>query len=309
MKLTNTDYKLLSYLYQNKRESLTNISKKLNISKEKVNYKIKKYINSGLIIKFATIFNYNKLGYHLQVIILLKCKNKDLNIKNDMNCISKGRCYGKYNLYLNCIFKDELEIQDYLTNKLKDLLIYDHLIIKPILTKLYPLKFLKNNKENIINSNLNNDLVKLSKNDKLILLELEKNYRTKIIEISKNTDISCELIIYNIKKYYKEGIISGHRLIFDMSKLNYSFSLLLCSIKNLDTNTKQKIMLFCNNHNLINSLVISINNPNVIIQLFHENVKEIQKTIDELNKLFINNIDIELMLVEDKENINTLPFM
>ena len=71
-KFDKIDKKLISYLYHNYREPLTKIAKALNISRDQVEYRLKKYEQQGLIKKYATIFNYKLLGYNEFIIILLK---------------------------------------------------------------------------------------------------------------------------------------------------------------------------------------------------------------------------------------------
>ena len=64
--------KLLSYLYHNNREPITKIAKSTQLTRQQVDYKINNYISSGFIDKFATVFNYSKLGFGSYCLILIK---------------------------------------------------------------------------------------------------------------------------------------------------------------------------------------------------------------------------------------------
>ncbi|MDA3836485.1 MAG: Lrp/AsnC family transcriptional regulator [Nanoarchaeota archaeon] len=52
MNLDTVDKKLITYLYHNFREPLSKIAKATNLSRDQVEYRIKKYEKEGLIIKF-----------------------------------------------------------------------------------------------------------------------------------------------------------------------------------------------------------------------------------------------------------------
>ena len=72
MNLKESDLRLLSYLYHNSREPSTKIAKACKLTREQVNYKIKKYQDEGLIRGFITLFDWSKFGYDYLVNLLLK---------------------------------------------------------------------------------------------------------------------------------------------------------------------------------------------------------------------------------------------
>src|SRR3989344_1153111 len=119
MKLSQPDYKLLTYLYHHNRESVAKIAKATGISREQVDYRIKKYYDEGLIKEFVVMFNYSAFGYDIFAALLLKFErhssvNKFMKeIRNNKNVVSWGRVYGKYDLYINSVFKNEKELGDF----------------------------------------------------------------------------------------------------------------------------------------------------------------------------------------------------
>ena len=72
MKLKPIDFKLLNYLYHNHNEPITKIAKATQINRDKVEYRLNKYVKEGLIKQFIPIINYKAIGYNKQVIIFLK---------------------------------------------------------------------------------------------------------------------------------------------------------------------------------------------------------------------------------------------
>lgn len=319
MKLNQADFKLLTYLYHNNREPLTKIAKACKLSREQVDYKIKKYISSKLIMGFIPIIDYTKLGYNCFAMFLFKLeKYSSFNgvcqkLTENKNCISHGKIYGKYDLFGNFIFKNEKELGDFISELFNSLnRVSDYLLIKPFFSELYPLKFCNHkNLEDLPVVGETYDKIKIDDKDKKILKCLAQDGRMKLIDIATKSDISIELAFHKLKKLKQNKVLLGSRIQFNMEKLGYYFSQILLDIKNFSDENKNKIKQFCKNSKHINSLTFSLIPPNCMIQLFHNNETELRETIDSLKKLFENEqIKIELTFANtEEEKINVLPFL
>jgi Lrp/AsnC family leucine-responsive transcriptional regulator len=233
-------------------------------------------------------------------------------IKKEKNVVSWGRVYGKYDLYVNSVFKNEKELGDFISKLYSDKEpISDYFVVKPYFAELYPLKFFNHKeKKDWTFIGINNGKIKLDENDKKLLKILSKNGRARIIDIASELKISSELVLYKLKKFKKEGILLGSRIIFDMKVLGYYFSEIMINLQNLSQKNIEKIKRFARNSKHTNSLIISLTKPNCIIQLFHKEDSELRKTIEELKKTFPEDkIDIEIILIDADEEIRTLPFL
>src|SRR4030042_3648642 len=210
MEFDKTDEKLISYLYHHYREPLTKIGKACRLSRDQVEYRIRKYENEGLIRKYITIFNYDLLGYHEIVVVFLKISREKEAIKKELenmkNVISTGEVISKYDLYVNSVFKNKNEFEEIFYSFLEKHKenIEKFSVIALTDAELYPLKYFgeKNSEKNYPLVSPNKE-VKISEKDMNLLRALEKNGRARIIDISKQTDISSELIVYKIKELYK----------------------------------------------------------------------------------------------------------
>ncbi len=320
MKLNESDFRLLSYLYHHNREPLTKIAKACKLSREQVDYKIKKYLSSGLIMKFGTIFDYNKLGYNCFAIFLLKfekffsVKTFPKKLAKNKNCISWGKIHGRYDLYATFIFKDEKELGDYISSLFNDKIntLSNYLLIKPFFSEMYPLKLYSHkNLEDYPFIGESTGKIKIDEKDKKILKCLAEDSRMKLIDIAKNVGISIELTFHKLKKLNKNKIILGSRIQFDMGKLDYYFSQIFLDIKNFSDENKNKIKKFCRDSKHVNSLTFSLIRPNCMIQLFYKKESELRKTIDSIKNLFEKeNIKINITLSDtEEEKVNTLPFL
>ncbi len=320
MKLKPTDYKLLDYLYHNYNEPLSMIAKAIKLSRDQVEYRINKYLNEGIIRKFVPIFDLSKLGYNTIAILFLKFEKPKMaeyfskDLSKSKNCISYGEIYGKYDLWINCIFKNEKELDEFISELFEDEnhFITDYIIIKPQLVELYPLKFFNNlDKENYLILPETKEKIKLDKVDLKILKILANNGRERLINIAIKSGISSERALYRLKKLKSEKIILGNRIQFNMSLLGYFFTLLIINFRNFSKKNKEKIKSFVKTSKNTNSLIFNLQKPNCIIQLFHKNENEIRENIEKIKHLFNEDfIEIEVLQIgEDKELVNPLPFL
>lgn len=125
IEITDIDMEILRLISSNARIPLKEIGKKINLTSEATNYRIKQLIKKRIIIAFRTNYNINKIGYQLfRVYIYLRFYNQREKIIN----------YIKYNSYLayadTTIGESQLELEFHLknTNQL-------HCIMQNITTK------------------------------------------------------------------------------------------------------------------------------------------------------------------------------
>ena len=113
MEIKPADIRLLQYVYSHAREPVVKIARAVKLTRDQVSYKLKKFEEHGLIRKYITIFNYQKLGYSYYLFIFAKFRKNEYRntfenkLEKNQNCISHGRVLGKYDLFANMIFKNE----------------------------------------------------------------------------------------------------------------------------------------------------------------------------------------------------------
>jgi len=310
------DKKLISYLYHNYREPLTTIAKACRISRDQVEYRLKKYEQQGLIKKYATIFNYKLLGYDELIVVLLKLnaseEQKKLirgDLNKNKNIITYFDVLGKYNLGFDGVYKNkeefEKEFGEFLQkHKTK---IKDYSIFMTTSATFFPLKEfdLAYQEKEFILGNLETK-PKIDEKDLKILKALEKNGRAKIIEIATQANISGELALYKLKQLYKNKVVLGTRIIFDMEKLGYFLGNLRLKI-NPDEKTKKELIGYCKKHKYINALSFGIGQHNCLVQFFFKQEKQFRDSLKEFLEKFNNEIyESEIILIENEGEVKTL---
>jgi Lrp/AsnC family transcriptional regulator for asnA, asnC and gidA len=70
----DNDHKLIELLLRNSRQSLREMAKEIPISPSSIRNKMERMVQDGIIERFTVDVNWRKMGYEIQVIILITSK-------------------------------------------------------------------------------------------------------------------------------------------------------------------------------------------------------------------------------------------
>ena len=235
VKLDKNDQKILLELETDARQSSARIARKVKISKDIVNYRIKKYLKDGIITKFFIIPRFDKLGFHTYRFYFqfratsTEKENEIINyISNNMPCQWMGVCDGKWNLIGRISAKDIFQYNNMMDEFFS---IYGKYIARkefaeqlshtwwPSTYGLTSTGLSKRKLKHIIPQNI--DLIKYDNLDLLILSILIENARMSTIDIAKATNSSPDTVRKRIKSMQKDGIITQVKSYFNREKLGY----------------------------------------------------------------------------------------
>ncbi|MFH1072265.1 MAG: winged helix-turn-helix transcriptional regulator [Nanoarchaeota archaeon] len=112
------DLQILKILEEDARTSLLDMSRKLELSKDAIKYRIRKLIRQGIIKDFLLRFNYHKLGFQYYS-LLLQLKNVDIEKRkkilsyftNRNETIALFVQIGSWNLAVQVIVKNAIELK------------------------------------------------------------------------------------------------------------------------------------------------------------------------------------------------------
>lgn len=232
--LNKTNLKLLYQLDLNCKQSNREISKKINISKDSVGYRIKRLEKDGIIRGYRAVINTARLGFtvyriFLNLINISEEKTNQLReylIKKE-NVWWIAKTEGPWNFVLAVW---SYHIDDFYNFYYNEITPYFNQYIKKSL--ICPInKYLLFNRSYFLNTNKNKSFESIhgrkeydfDKTDVLILRLLSLNARTPLIEISNNLGIDTKTIRNRIKNLEKNNIIVGYRVDIDFSKLKKDF--------------------------------------------------------------------------------------
>jgi|SRR3989344_1528969 len=299
LRLDRKDRNLLYQLDINSRQSASKIGKIISLSKEVVNYRIKRLLEAGIINKFMTLMNTANLGVTTYK-IFYRFQNTTPEIEREIiNYLTKHQntqlvtdVEGMYDLNINIIVKTPEEFNDILSSISKEFGYYfanrevlllvksnfffrDYLIQMPSNKTRKPMYFGSKPEE-----------AKVDPIDKKILSALGENARTPIVDIAKLTQKSPDAIALRIKRLEKLGIIQSYVIFLNPEQSGFIWNYVLLTF-NIATEENEKLFFeYCKNHPNIWFYSRMIGNYDAIFNIDTEDHETFKKTIIEIKRNF-----------------------
>ncbi len=301
--LTIKDRKILKELFDDGRRPFSVIAKQVGLSKEVVNYRVKRLIDQEIIIGFNTVIDINKLGWQ-SYFVNIRLKNIDVVVEDEIinfmaehpNIAQVLKCIGNYDLVLKIFVKDyveannlmkniELKFKSHIGNYIIDFIEEEILIPVPFLYAPFKIK------DHHSIPKKDTKPVSILQTDLKILKAVSKHSRIPIAEIAKQTNMSRELARHHLKKLEKNKLIIKYRpsALTGSKFVGYSWFLVMIKLNELNKNTHTKLQSYI------------VNNPNMTYYYkcigTHDIMFEIRlKTSDEFNRVIM---DIRSILKND----------
>lgn len=119
VEIDNTDKKILSLISDNSRLHLLDVAKKIGVSNDTVNYRIKSLEKKGVIVGYTILLDRHKLGY-LNFLLLLKVSNLNgidesriIQFLLDLrNATYAAKCSGDFNIIVEFSVKTIEELSE-----------------------------------------------------------------------------------------------------------------------------------------------------------------------------------------------------
>jgi len=308
------DRKVLYQLDVDCRQTNSEIGKKVGLSKQVVDYRIKRLLKEGIITRFATVVDTYKLGFS-KYKIYLSLENASKEVIKEMIEFLKAHdktewiatCSGKWDIIAGYIVKDVYEFNKAVEEL--DEKFSQYISIRETAISLgvphWRKEYLLNNKEphRVIMQGGQRGDYKIDKTDEEILKLLVNNARMLITEIAQKLKTTPRVINYRIKNLKKDKIILINRIFLDLNKFNWIYCKALLKFKNL---TKQKYSHFFQHCNTIENLTYVINSVgswelemDFEIEDFNKFNKIMLDTRDKFSYI-IKHYDFVIVMNEDK---------
>jgi len=282
--------KILKELDINARQSASSIGRKLNMSKQVVNYHIENMIKKGIIKNFITYIDTQKLGYTFyNVLIKLKYmlnedKKKLINkLKAISNVVWVSSFRGEWQLIVSILAKNVGEFSmflDEVLNSTKGRLLNYHFFIVISASQLGYKKIhsLGEEEHNYFSKVGHKDLANLSKNDLKVLKFIAGDARISNVDIAKKAKLTFEKVRYSLKKLEKENVLQGFRPLVNVSKLGYLWHIMFLRLKASTEEQREEMVEFLKELPEVFYVVRCVGICNLMVE-FHT------KTLDEFEKV------------------------
>ncbi|MFH1456462.1 MAG: winged helix-turn-helix transcriptional regulator [archaeon] len=311
-KLDKRDKKILYHLSNNSRQGFSKIAKKVNLSKNAVNYRVERLQKQGIIKKFLPNINMGVLGVTTyDLLIKLKSKpeeeQKILNyLKNHDNTVWMVKLSGEWDILLEVVVKDLddfsqtlSQIFEKLGNKIDkyethiDMETYK---VIPLIEDFFEELELPKQK-----TKRQEGYLKLDEKDKKILYELSQDGLIQQYKIAEKINTSPDSVAYRMKRLEKQGIIITHVPSIDMKTLGYSDYLLILDLRNPKKEEITKLKQYIINNKNITYAFRGATRFEVILFITVKDTKNFDLMLKEIKNKFYNIIQNQkfMLITED----------
>ncbi|MBL7051783.1 MAG: Lrp/AsnC family transcriptional regulator [Nanoarchaeota archaeon] len=320
MLLNTKDKKILKELDNNPKISTSRLAKKVRLSQQVVDYRIKQLQKKGIIKQFGTIINPSVIGYE-QYRILFQLKNRSEEerekliqyLKNNKQVYWAASTGNKWDLIIVLLVWDYNNLEDFLGNIFKKFpnLMKDYESAYTLYHEFYKHDFLFTNNKTTppIKTNVANRERKLSldKTDKKIISLIKNNCRLSSLEISKHCKVNYKTIQNRIKRMEENNFIVGYRMFLKTQKYGYKGFLVFLSFDSYGRDIEKKILAFANSHKDITQATKLFGRWSLLLHLRTKDFSELQNTIIELRNKYPIIGDFEIIPVFKNLYIDLFP--
>jgi DNA-binding Lrp family transcriptional regulator len=312
-KMDKIDQKILTELDIEPTIACSTLAKKIKISQQRVDYRIRKLKENGIIQKFGTIINMKYLGLeHYRIFFRFNSLKEHSNseifnyLKNRTNIYWSARIGGKYDLLVVIFVKDIHFIDEFITEFCQRFpnLIKDFISCYGLNYRIYTHKYLSKN-NNFIEYGYDNKKEPIDELDLNILKKIKDDCRLSALEISKDLGVTYKTIINRKQTLEKKGIIVGKRL-FIKSTINKPY-ILLIAFHNYSKEKENALLAFLAINISVTQTIRLFGAWDLFIHSRFESTEEFQNYIIELRNKFDIIADFQSIPIFEDISINLMP--
>ena len=320
VKLDLKDKKILFELDFNARMSYSQLARKVGLSKQGTEYKVKNLIKKGVIKGFYPVINVPKLGYiYCRVFLTLQNLTKKRQNEIIKYLINHKKVFwlfsmqGMFDLLIVIWAKSVTEFKEFveeLENKFweniktkfetvtTDVIHYQHRYLLGI----------KKTRE--IHIKETSERIKIDDLDKKILDVLCIDARIPLVDISKQINESPKLVAYRIKKLEEKRLIEGYRSLINHNKIGFTYYKIFINLNNISKQQSIKLKSYIRNNPFVIYFVEGVGLPGDLdIEMMVKSNQQLFDFINDLKFKFPTLIgEYNTVIFMDTLKVNYLPF-
>jgi len=294
-KLDVKDKKIIYQLDLNSRQPNSKIAKKVGLSKDVVNYRIKNLEKLGFIRGYYTIIDFSKLEYfgmrvYLKLFDATPAKEKEIidYLVKSKKVFFVAEIEGHFDIALGVWIREIYEFEDFYSKFKEKFKLQIGQEQTSIFTKVHHFHraYLLNKKFDDAKPEVfgKEKRVQHDKLDINILKFLCQNARISTIEIAQKLKKPARTIAFRIKQLEKKKIIQGYRVIFDFSLIGYNYYKVDLTLKEMSR--LKELKSFAHAHPNILYIDETIAGSDFEFDLEVENKEKFMEIIEELRTKF-----------------------
>ncbi len=320
MGLDKIDFKILYYLDYNARISLTELSQKVGLSKQNLNYRLKKLIHEKILSGFMSVIDIHQLGF-LTYRIYFRYKN--VHEKKEQEIIHYFKKHdhvlwlvslsGSWDLEVVFTARNNIHLNNLFKKVKEDLGVYfsKYNVSASIFNYHFKRDYLLNKEREEFAPKyygFEPTEVKLDNLDINILLQLSENCRQSNQEIGRKLNVTYHTIKQHISVLEKKKIIAAHRITIDLNKINRKYYKALLVLNNPTKEEEKRLYTFCAQYNCVAYLVEVLGDWQLEVETEVENQEQFNDILRKIRNQFPDLIlDYDILQLTKEHKLNYFP--
>jgi len=314
--LDEIDRKILFELDRDSRQSVAELSRKLALGRDRINYRIKKLQTSKILRGFSTAINPYRFGLVVYK-TYLKLENNKRRIGHMLADLERHKhvtwmaeCDGRWDLMFSILAKDPQQFHSLQEKILFDFsdIITDVHVYTVVHALCFRKSYLLEERSDHFVFGGPPEQHKLDRIDFNILKLLSEDSRTPIKKIAAVLGSTAMVVQYRIKKLEELGIIIGYRVDLDLSSLGMMFFKAQLDLASFGRHDQEELLEYCKNDPHITYYIRQMGECLVEIELEVADFQQYNAIIDDLRERFCKFIrSVESSSVRE-QSFKWIPF-
>ncbi len=312
------DKKILSELDMDARQSISSIAKKVGLSKEVVNYRIKQLEKKNVIKGYYSVLNTAKLG-------LMFCRFfmrfQNVNLEKEKEIVRYADNFPQVCWVVNTKGPWDM-VFVMLVKKINEFKkLCDEFSIKysehfqtryvSIATKIHHMKHnylygTKDYREDTIGGDIED--ADLDETDLSILSIISKDARISTLDIARRLDISPNTVKYRIKNLVDKEVILCFRAAISIHKMGYQRHKVVLTLQNMTEDKLMKLMEYLRQNPNVVYITEAVGTGDMEFEIDVKGSNELHANMTKIREEFGDIIkDYDICMTYSEEEINYLP--
>ncbi len=309
IELDALDRRLLYELDQNARQHFSELARAVKQGRDRVEYRVQRLIDSGVIRGTTVVVNLYKLGFGIYK-TYLKIQNQRKEVERFLKALRAhprvfwiAICDGNCDLTISIAARSPLEFYEIQSEVFSE---HSSVILDFYVTTLagvwaYRKKYLYKAGTHFFFFGGKPDSLQLDPLSYGMLRLLSSDARMPLNEIAGKIGCSVAAAKNRLEKLEEQKIVLGYRLEIDRAKIGYAFWKAQLMLQSHRLEDLEALKSYCNTHPNITYLVQQIGTYKIELELEVSSYGQFFEVIDELRERFSHLIrNVEMMLIKDE---------
>lgn len=320
IKIDVKDRKILTLLSENARTPLTQVAREVALSRDAIDYRLKRLTSSGIIQRFFAEIDFSKLGYYaFHVFLTVDEDQRELEtglhqfLANHPNVFSVIEYSDRWDYEIGILAKNLLEFDKImmdLSERFSKLIIEkDKLEIIKTYNQRYVPVLLNDKKQEVFKDReIKEERCAVDEKDIALLRILADDCRLSTYEIGKKIGMNADTVNYRMKHLVSGGIIRKFTIQVNFSVMKYHWYTFSIETRMFDRQNEKKFFVFLEDNKHIMFSAKTLGGWDLLMYIIVENPREFHKIVKDIKGAFASITRNYQTYVAYKEHVfKTMP--